>query len=426
MLMLDTRVIEDGIYSENTPGPSRTPSPAGKDKHAKPPPSPRDRPNRTLLTIPSKVIHASLGLAIFTTVRAGVIHASGSTGSGVLIARLADGSWSAPSGVQIHGVGAGLMLGADIYDCVVVINTKEALRAFMQTRMALGTDLAVSAGPWGAGGSVDVAAPPPLPARPGPGTASGQGKAFQPPQSNQPPQGHPGNLAPNAPNPNAPAGRPPNTTVREKSGRPQPVYSYVKSRGFYVGVAVDGTVVTERKDANASFYGRQVSVQQILHGEVPPPHAAQGLLAVVRGAEGWHAQGQGQSQGQSQGQGYGQGAAQGYGQGPANGFYAPAQGRAPSNPKTNYPPSGPSNPTYSQPQDTNEAVAARWKEAEVAEDARRNAGPGQQGPPPPMYTDAGSTTSTEIGEMPPAYVDTGAPRPGVGDGKSAAGPGAYR
>jgi hypothetical protein len=48
------------------------------------------------------------------------------------------------------------MIGLDIYDCVCVINSREALNAFAKTRVALGSDLAVVAGPYGAGGAVEM------------------------------------------------------------------------------------------------------------------------------------------------------------------------------------------------------------------------------------------------------------------------------
>ena len=49
----------------------------------------------------------------------------------------------------------------------------------------------------------------------------------------------------------------------------QPVYSYIKSRGFYVGLQINGAVITERTDANAAFYGAPVTVHQILAAQVP-------------------------------------------------------------------------------------------------------------------------------------------------------------
>lgn len=259
------------------------------------------------------MINRAVGLAIFTTARAG-FHVSGATGSGVLIARLPDGSWSPPSGIQVHSLGAGFIIGIDIYDCVVVINTKEALEAFTKTRMSLGSDLAVVAGPWGAGGAVDFTAPPSQKGKeaavPGQPTADAEGKPVTPPPG-APFEKHPDELY-SVPTVNEPAAETADTTERPQASKDrkpsvfkqaikQPTYSYVKSRGFYAGVQVDGTIVTERKDANAAFYGEAVSVQSILRGEIPLgsgrenwADAVRPLFDTIKGAEGWRGQQAGQ------------------------------------------------------------------------------------------------------------------------------------
>jgi lipid-binding SYLF domain-containing protein len=191
-------------------------------------------------------------------------HISGATGSGILVARLPDGTWSPPSGIQVHALGAGLMIGVDIYDCVCVINSREALSAFMHTRVSLGPEVAVAAGPYGAGGGMEfgaartprsdvkqgevkgdkTAAPTSaVPAHAGEGTSSRETDQLKPDKGHH---------------------------RRSSSSALKPVFSYVKSRGFYAGVQIDGTVVTERKEANAEFYGENVSVDQILKGDVSP------------------------------------------------------------------------------------------------------------------------------------------------------------
>jgi lipid-binding SYLF domain-containing protein len=53
----------------------------------------------------------SVGLAVFTILKAGFVF-SGKAGSGLVIARLPDGSWSAPSCIATAGVGWGLQIGA--------------------------------------------------------------------------------------------------------------------------------------------------------------------------------------------------------------------------------------------------------------------------------------------------------------------------
>jgi lipid-binding SYLF domain-containing protein len=51
------------------------------------------------------------GLAVFTILKAGFVF-SGKAGSGIVVARLPDGSWSAPSCIATAGVGWGLQIGA--------------------------------------------------------------------------------------------------------------------------------------------------------------------------------------------------------------------------------------------------------------------------------------------------------------------------
>lgn len=339
---------EDGIYTD-AQAPETVEAPT-VDADGKPTTAPaKPKKNRTLLTIPSSVINKAVGLAIFTTARAG-FHVSGATGSGVIIARLPDGSWSPPSGIQVHSVGAGFMIGIDIYDCIVVINTREALEAFTKTRMSLGSDLAVVAGPWGAGGSVDFAAPQgKYKGKDGAAVAAegtettkeaedkaaegtspvGDDKVYETPATTtttttttvEPTPDPPrrlgeysswgGSKKKTTPTTSTPA-RPDGTERKPsalKQAIKQPTYSYVKSRGFYAGVQVDGTIVTERKDANAAFYGEPVAVQQILKGEVPLvpgkerwAELVKPLFDTIKGAEGWHAQSSSPDGGNNNGQ----------------------------------------------------------------------------------------------------------------------------
>lgn len=80
---------------------------------------------------------------------------SGAGGSGVLIARKEDGSWSPPSGIMLHTAGLGFLVGVDIYDCVVVINNRKALDAFTKIRATLGGEISAVAGPVGVGGVLE-------------------------------------------------------------------------------------------------------------------------------------------------------------------------------------------------------------------------------------------------------------------------------
>ncbi|KAI7284954.1 DUF500-domain-containing protein [Hortaea werneckii] len=203
---------KDGFYQEEETQPDDGP----KQKQ------------RVLQKIPTKVIQNAKAVAIFTTMRTG-LWMSGAGGSGVLVARLPDGSWSPPSGILLHTAGLGFMVGVDIYDCVVVINTEEALEAFTHIRCTLGGEISVAAGPVGAGGVLET----------------------------------------------------------ELHKRQAPVYNYMKSRGFYAGVQIDGTVIIERTDENERFYGERIPVKDILAGKARhPPHEIRRLMETLKAAQG--------------------------------------------------------------------------------------------------------------------------------------------
>lgn len=192
---------------------------------------PEDGPKqkqKVVKKIPSEVIKNAKGLAIFTTMRTG-LWVSGAGGSGVLIARKEDGTWSPPSGIMLHTAGLGFLVGIDIYDCVVVINSAEALEAFTKVRCTLGSEISVSAGPVGAGGVLDS----------------------------------------------------------EVHKRQAPIFTYLKSRGFYAGVQIDGTVIIERTDENERFYGERIPVADILAGKARyTPYEVRRLHETVRAAQG--------------------------------------------------------------------------------------------------------------------------------------------
>lgn len=189
--------------------------------------SPRGKA-RVVKKIPIEVIQKAKGLAIFTTMRTG-LWVSGAGGSGVLVARTASGEWSPPSGIMLHTAGLGFLVGVDIYDCVVVINTEKALQAFTKIRCTLGGEISAVAGPIGIGGVLET----------------------------------------------------------EIHKRQAPVWNYLKSRGLYVGVQVDGTVIVERTDENERFYGERIAAADILAGKVRhPPSAIKTLMATIKAAQG--------------------------------------------------------------------------------------------------------------------------------------------
>lgn len=207
-----TCVTEDGFYVEEETQPEDGP----KQKQ------------RVVKKIPEEVIRNAKGLAVFTTMRTG-LWVSGAGGSGVLVARKPDGTWSPPSGIMLHTAGLGFLVGIDIYDCVLVLNTEEAVEAFTKVRCTLGGEISVVAGPVGVGGILES----------------------------------------------------------EVHKRQSPIFTYMKSRGFYAGVQIDGTIVIERMDENERFYGEELPVKDILAGKVRhPPYEVNRLMETIKAAQG--------------------------------------------------------------------------------------------------------------------------------------------
>ncbi|KAH9948892.1 hypothetical protein B0H21DRAFT_787572 [Amylocystis lapponica] len=195
-------------------------------KHTEPAADP-EHPESALNSIPKVVLQRARGLAIFSVIKAGFVF-SGKAGSGLVIARLPDGSWSAPSCIATGGVGWGLQIGADLTEFVVVLNSEDAVRAFsMGGNLTIGGNISAAAGPIGTGGALQAT------------------------------------LA-----------------------HPAPMFSYSKSKGLFAGLSLEGTALIERKDANREFYGSPVPARDILGGRVPPPEVASRLYEVIEAAEG--------------------------------------------------------------------------------------------------------------------------------------------
>jgi hypothetical protein len=69
--------------------------------------------------------------------------------------------------------------------------------------------------------------------------------------------------------------------------RQSPIFTYLKSRGFYAGVQIDGTIVIERTDENETFYHERIGVADILAGKVRhPPYEIKTLMETIKAAQG--------------------------------------------------------------------------------------------------------------------------------------------
>jgi SH3 domain-containing YSC84-like protein 1 len=170
------------------------------------------------------VLADAKGLAIFTVLKAGFL-GSARFGSGLVIARLPAGTWSAPSAIATAGAGFGGQIGFELTDFVFILNNQSAVRSFSQAgSVTLGGNVSIAAGPIGR--NAEAA-----------GAASLKGVAG--------------------------------------------VFAYSKTKGLFAGVSLEGSVLVERKDANERLYNRRVTASQLLGGSIAAPIEAEPLMRIL-------------------------------------------------------------------------------------------------------------------------------------------------
>lgn len=180
--------------------------------------------------IPRHILEHARGFAIFTVFKAGFV-LSARAGSGIVIARLDDGSWSAPSAIGLAGLGVGSQVGAEMTDFLIVLNSQAAIRTFMAAgSLTLGGNLSVALGPLGRNGEAA-------------GAVSTRGKLAA-------------------------------------------MYSYSKTRGLFGGVSLEGSVIVERQDANHQAYKSPVTSRLLLGGMVEPPAWTESLIQTLDSCTG--------------------------------------------------------------------------------------------------------------------------------------------
>ncbi|KAH7312310.1 hypothetical protein B0I35DRAFT_356157 [Stachybotrys elegans] len=174
--------------------------------------------------IPPSILASAKGLAVITVLKAGFL-GSGRFGSGLVVARLPDGSWSAPSAIATAGAGFGGQIGFELTDFVFILNDSNAVKTFAQAgSLTLGGNVSLAAGPVGRNAEAAGAA-----------------------------------------------------SLRSVAG----IFSYSKTKGLFAGVSLEGSAIIERRDANEKLYGTRYTAQQLLSGAVAAPPQAAPLMSVL-------------------------------------------------------------------------------------------------------------------------------------------------
>lgn len=156
--------------------------------------------------IPESLLNEAYGIAIIPKVIKAAWVVGGRYGKGVLLVRDEIERWGNPCFIRIAGGSVGWQIGVQSVDIILVFKRKKSIESITEGKITLGADAAVAAGPVGRRAEM--------------------------------------------------------STDLELEAE---IYSYSKSRGLFVGVSLEGSVIQIDEEANASFYDRDsLSARDIL------------------------------------------------------------------------------------------------------------------------------------------------------------------
>ena len=179
--------------------------------------------------IPTDLLDKAECICVFPSVKKFAMGVGGSYGKGAMICRTGaefTGGWGAPAMMRLEGGSFGFQIGGSATDFVLLVMNPKGAKSMLQSKVKLGADAAVAAGPVGrtAEAATDVVM-------------------------------------------NA------------------EILSYSRSKGLFAGVSLEGSTVREDKDDNRDLYGRDVGAKEILlQGAVGIPEGAKHLVALLQQA----------------------------------------------------------------------------------------------------------------------------------------------
>jgi lipid-binding SYLF domain-containing protein len=172
--------------------------------------------------IPDALLSRAYGIAVIPDVTKVAFIFGGRHGRGVLVVRdKLNSPWSNPTFVSLTGGSWGFQAGAQSSDIILVFTSKAGVEGVAGGKLALGADASVATGPVGRQGSAAT-----------------------------------------------------DMTFHAE------IYSYARTRGLFGGIALDGSVISIDRPANAALYGKSgVTATEIFSGQSPAaPETAQRFL----------------------------------------------------------------------------------------------------------------------------------------------------
>jgi SH3 domain-containing YSC84-like protein 1 len=179
--------------------------------------------------IPQSVLDKADCVVILPSVVKFAIGIGGSYGRGVMTCRSGKtfhGRWGAPTMMALEGGSAGLQLGGNATDFILLLMSPRSATSILSSKVKLGGDATAAAGPVGRTASAET-----------------------------------------------------DVTMRAE------ILSYSRARGLFAGISLEGSTLRPDNGANKNLYGKDVSAKAIVFEKaVPVPDSAKELLATLQKA----------------------------------------------------------------------------------------------------------------------------------------------
>src|SRR5258706_2606726 len=176
--------------------------------------------------IPQGLLDKADCVVVFPSVLKAAFIVGGSYGRGAMSCRTGEefrGPWGAPTMMALEGGSFGLQIGGQATDFVLLVMNESGARGILASKVKLGGDASVAAGPVGRDASAETDA-----------------------------------------------------TLRAE------ILSYSRTRGLFAGVSLEGSTIRPDNGANRRVYGRRIPARDIvLSGRVAVPPAAEQLIATL-------------------------------------------------------------------------------------------------------------------------------------------------
>jgi lipid-binding SYLF domain-containing protein len=176
--------------------------------------------------IPKDLLDEAKCIVVIPSVLKAAFIVGGSYGRGVMVCRTGNdftGPWGAPAMYALEGGSFGFQLGAQATDFVFLIMNEHGANSLLHSKVKLGGEASVAAGPVGRDAEADTDA-----------------------------------------------------AMRAE------ILTYSRSRGLFAGVSLEGSTLRPDDDANEALYGRKIHASEIVRGPAPdPPAAAHTLIALL-------------------------------------------------------------------------------------------------------------------------------------------------